>query len=123
MARARALARDSALVIISHDRRFLSNLSRSTVGSTRMTARIGAALPISRWRDAVLEERSVAAQARPPRSSPKRLMRYGVTRAAQRNMRRVAELSALRKKRAHLLGQAARTITAGAAAPSGRLGD
>jgi ATP-binding cassette subfamily F protein uup len=118
-------ARDSALVIISHDRRFLSNLSRSTVWLDRgMTRRIERGFAhFEEWRDAVLEEeerdqhkldRKIVAE--------EHWMRYGVTARRKRNMRRVAELKALREQRRTYRATAgSATITAGGAAPSGAL--
>src|SRR5882757_6615594 len=122
----RALAaRDSALVIISHDRRFLSNLSRSTVwldrGTTRRIERGFA--HFEEWRDTVLEEEE-REQHKLDRKivAEEHWMRYGVTARRKRNMRRVAELSALREKRRTYWATAgSATITAGAAAPSGAL--
>src|ERR1700751_5969656 len=94
--------RRSALVIISHDRRFLSTLSRSTVwldrGETRRLDRGFA--HFEDWRDTVLAEeerdqhkldRKIVAE--------EHWLRYGVTARRKRNMRRVGELQALREQR------------------------
>ena len=118
-------ARRAALVIISHDRRLLSTLSRSTVwldrGQTRRLDR-GFAY-FEEWRDVVLAEeerdqhkldRKIVAE--------EHWMRYGVTGRRKRNMRRVGELQALREQRRSYRGAAGNAIiTAGAAAPSGAL--
>jgi ABC transport system ATP-binding/permease protein len=95
-------ARKAALVIISHDRRFLSNLSRVTVwldrGKVRRIERGFAAF--ENWRDDVLAE-----EERERRKLDRKIeaeehwMRYGVTARRKRNMRRVAGLAALRQKR------------------------
>jgi len=90
----------SALVLISHDRRFLERLSRATVwldrGITRSVPR--GFSEFEAWRDQVLEEeerehhklgRKIVAE--------EHWMRYGVTARRKRNMRRVGELAALRK--------------------------
>jgi ABC transport system ATP-binding/permease protein len=90
----------SALVLISHDRRFLEKLSRATVwldrGTTRRIERGFAAF--EEWRDQVLEEeereqhklgRKIVAE--------EHWMRYGVTARRKRNMRRVGLLAAMRK--------------------------
>src|SRR6266545_7478803 len=122
----RALAAgDSALVIISHDRRFLSNLSRSTVwlerGTTRRIERGFA--HFEEWRDAVLEEEE-REQHKLDRKivAEEHWMRYGVTARRKRNMRRVGQLQALRERRRSYRGAAGSvTITAGAAVPSGAL--
>ena len=118
-------SRRSAMVIISHDRRFLSTLSRSTVwldrGQTRRLER-GFAY-FEEWRDAVLAEeerdqhkldRKIVAE--------EHWLRYGVTGRRKRNMRRVGELQALRERRRSYRGAAGNAaITAGSAAPSGAL--
>jgi ATP-binding cassette subfamily F protein uup len=117
--------RRAALVIISHDRRLLSTLSRSTVwldrGQTRRLDRGFA--HFEEWRDAVLAEeerdqhkldRKIVAE--------EHWMRYGVTGRRKRNMRRVGQLQALREQRRSYRATAGNAvITAGAAAPSGAL--
>jgi len=90
----------SALVLISHDRRFLTRLSRATVwldrGVTRRIERGFASF--EEWRDQTLEEeereqhklgRKIVAE--------EHWMRYGVTARRKRNMRRVGLLAQLRK--------------------------
>jgi ABC transport system ATP-binding/permease protein len=118
-------ARNTALVIISHDRRFLSTLSRSTVwldrGQTRRIERGFA--HFEEWRDAVLAEeerdqhkldRKIVAE--------EHWMRYGVTARRKRNMRRVGQLQALRERRRTYRASAGNAvITAGSAGPSGAL--
>ena len=118
-------ARRAALVIISHDRRFLSTLSRSTVwldrGTTRRIERGFA--HFEEWRDMLLAEeeheqhkldRKIVAE--------EHWMRYGVTGRRKRNMRRVGQLQALRDARRTYRGATGdATITAGAAASSGVL--
>ena len=118
-------SRRAALVIISHDRRFLSTLSRTTVwldrGQTRRIERGFA--HFEEWRDMLLTEeereqhkldRKIAAE--------EHWMRYGVTARRKRNMRRVGELKALREQRRSYRAAAGQaTIAAGAAAPSGAL--
>src|SRR5215469_13706763 len=95
-------ARKGALVLISHDRRFLSNLSRVTVwldrGKVRRTERGFAAF--ESWRDDVLaeEERDLHKLDRKI-VAEEHWMRYGVTARRKRNVRRVAELQALRRSR------------------------
>jgi ABC transport system ATP-binding/permease protein len=118
-------ARRTALVIISHDRRFLSTLSRSTVwldrGETRRLERGFA--HFEEWRDMLLAEeerdqhkldRKIVAE--------EHWMRYGVTGRRKRNMRRVGHLQALREQRRTYRASAGNTvITAGSSAPSGTL--
>jgi ABC transport system ATP-binding/permease protein len=94
--------RKGALIIVSHDRRFLANLSRITVwldrGKARRIERGFAAFET--WRDEVLAE-----EERDQRKLDRKIeaeehwMRYGVTARRKRNMRRVAGLQALRQSR------------------------
>ncbi len=118
-------ARRTALVIISHDRRFLSNLSRSTVwldrGCTRRIERGFA--HFEEWRDMLLAE-----EEREQHKLDRRIvaeehwMRYGVTGRRKRNVRRVGQLQALREQRRTYRAAAGNaTITAGSAALSGAL--
>lgn len=92
----------SALVIISHDRRFLSDLTRATVWLDRGQARrldqgFG---KFETWRDKVLEEEDTERH-----KLDRKIVReehwvtYGVTARRKRNVRRMAELSGLRQKR------------------------
>lgn len=95
----------SALVLISHDRRFLEGLSQATVwldrGMTRRMERGFSAFEA--WRDEVLEQeeldrhkldRKLAAEAD--------WLRYGVTARRKRNVRRLANLYAMRDERRNL---------------------
>ena len=117
--------RRTALVIISHDRRFLSTLSRSTVwldrGTTRRIERgFG---HFEEWRDMLLAEEE-REQHKLDRKivAEEHWMRYGVTGRRKRNMRRVGELQALREaRRTHRAAAGNAAITAGSAAPSGAL--
>ncbi|MEJ0094898.1 MAG: ATP-binding cassette domain-containing protein [Methylocella sp.] len=92
----------SALVIISHDRRFLQNLSRSTVwldrGRTRNLAR--GFSEFEAWRDQELEEeerqqhkfdRKIVAE--------EHWLRYGVTARRKRNQKRLSGLNTMRTER------------------------
>jgi ABC transport system ATP-binding/permease protein len=117
--------RRTALVIISHDRRFLSTLSRSTVwldrGQTRRLERGFA--HFEEWRDAVLAE-----EERDQHKLDRRIvaeehwMRFGVTGRRKRNARRVGQLQALREhRRSYRAATGSAVITAGSAAPSGAL--
>jgi ABC transport system ATP-binding/permease protein len=118
-------SRRAALVIISHDRRFLSTLSRSTVwldrGQTRRIERGFA--HFEEWRDALLAEEE-REQHKLDRKivAEEHWMRYGVTGRRKRNMRRVGQLQALREQRRTYSGAAGdANITAGSAPPSGAL--
>ncbi|MFN8830710.1 MAG: ABC-F family ATP-binding cassette domain-containing protein [Labrys sp. (in: a-proteobacteria)] len=92
----------SAIVLISHDRRFLENLSQATVwldrGQTRQTDR-GFAF-FEEWRDAVLEEEERERQKLDRKIvAEEHWVRYGVTARRKRNVRRMANLAALRQQR------------------------
>jgi ABC transport system ATP-binding/permease protein len=119
------VSRRTALVIISHDRRLLATLTRTTVwldrGQTRRLERGFA--HFEEWRDAVLAE-----EERDQHKLDRRIvaeehwMRYGVTGRRKRNMRRVGHLQALREQRRSYRGTPGNaTIIAGSAAPSGAL--
>jgi ATP-binding cassette subfamily F protein uup len=118
-------ARRTALVLISHDRRFLSNLSRATVWLDRgTTKRLDRGFAhFEEWRDTILAEEEVAQHKLDRRIvMEEHWMRYGVTGRRKRNMRRVGHLQALREQRRTYRGAAGNaTITAGSAAPSGAL--
>jgi ATP-binding cassette subfamily F protein uup len=118
-------ARRTALVIISHDRRFLSNLSRSTIwldrGCTRRIERGFA--HFEEWRDMLFAEEE-REQHKLDRKivAEEHWMRYGVTGRRKRNMRRVGNLQALREaRRTYRAAAGDANITAGAAPPSGVL--
>jgi ATP-binding cassette subfamily F protein uup len=92
----------SALVLISHDRRFLQNLSRATVwldrGRTRSLSRgFG---DFEAWRDDVLEEEE-RQQHKLDRKivAEEHWLRYGVTARRKRNQKRLATLGTMRKER------------------------
>ncbi|MGO4713322.1 ABC-F family ATP-binding cassette domain-containing protein [Bradyrhizobium sp. 2TAF24] len=119
------LSRRCALVLISHDRRFLSNLSRSTVwldrGQTRRIERgFGA---FEEWRDEVLadEERD---QHKLDRKivAEEHWLRYGVSGRRKRNVKRLANLHSLRDQRRDYRGAAGKaTLTAATGETSGTL--
>jgi ATP-binding cassette subfamily F protein uup len=118
-------SRRTALVIISHDRRFLSNLTRSTVWLDRgFTRRIERGFAhFEEWRDMLLAEEE-REQHKLDRKivAEEHWMRYGVTARRKRNMRRVGELQALREQRRTYRGTSgAANITAGSAGQSGVL--
>jgi len=117
--------RRAALVIISHDRRFLSNLSRSTVwldrGATRRIERGFA--DFESWRDEVLaeEEREQHKLGRKI-VAEEHWLRYGVAGRRKRNVRRLAALQVLREeRRTHRGTGGSAALAASDAAPSGAL--
>ena len=118
-------SRRSALVLISHDRRFLSNLSRSTVWLDRgVTRRLSRGFAhFEEWRDMLLAEEE-REQHKLDRKivAEEHWMRYGVTGRRKRNMRRVGELAELRRQRRDYRATAGNVaLAAAAAAPSGAL--
>jgi ATP-binding cassette subfamily F protein uup len=117
--------RRSALVLISHDRRFLSNLSRATAwldrGQIRQIDRGFTAFEA--WRDEVLaeEERD---QHKLDRKivNEEHWLRYGVSGRRKRNVKRLANLHALRDQRRSYRGATgAASLAAAEADKSGKL--
>jgi ATP-binding cassette subfamily F protein uup len=92
----------SALVLISHDRRFLENLSQATVwldrGTTRRLEQSFAAF--EPWRDTILEEEEVSHHKLGRQIvREEHWLRYGVTARRKRNRRRLDNLLSLRGDR------------------------
>ncbi|HEU5272638.1 MAG TPA: ABC-F family ATP-binding cassette domain-containing protein [Xanthobacteraceae bacterium] len=115
----------TALVVISHDRRFLANLTRATVwldrGATRRIERGFAAFEA--WRDEVLAEEETA-QHKLDRKivAEEHWLRYGVTARRKRNVRRLGALQALRQARRDFRASAGQaTLAAAEAEASGAL--
>jgi len=118
-------SRKSALVTISHDRRFLSNLSRATVwldrGETRRIEKgFGA---FEEWRDEVLAE-----EERDQHKLDRKIvmeehwLRYGVSGRRKRNVKRLGNLHALRDQRRNYRGTAGKAnLAAAEAEQSGKL--
>lgn len=115
----------SALVTISHDRRFLEKVSRATVWLDRgVTRRLDKGFAhFEDWRDQVLEE-----EEREQHKLARKIereehwLRYGVTARRKRNVRRLGELQALREKhRSHRGAEGVATMAASDAAESGKL--
>jgi len=92
----------SALVLISHDRRFMENLGRATVWLDRgITRRLERGFSeYEAWRDSVLETEEIE-RHKLGRKIAMELdwVRYGVTGRRKRNVRRMAELRTLRRER------------------------
>ena len=118
-------SRRSALVIISHDRRFLTNLSRSTAwldrGRIKQIDRGFAAFEA--WRDEVLAE-----EERDQHKLDRKIvdeehwLRHGVSGRRKRNVKRLGNLHALRDQRRNYRGATGNAILAAAEADkSGRL--
>jgi ATP-binding cassette subfamily F protein uup len=111
-------------VIISHDRKFLENVTRRTVwldrGVTRQLDRgFGA---FEEWRDRLLEEEEQAAHKLDRKIvAEEHWVRYGVTARRKRNVRRMRELDELRRSRQEALrAPGSVTFTAAAGATSGK---
>ncbi|MCZ8374240.1 MAG: ATP-binding cassette domain-containing protein [Beijerinckiaceae bacterium] len=119
------LSRQAALVLISHDRRFLERLSRATIwldrGTTRRIERgFG---HFEAWRDQVLAEEE-AAQHKLGRkiADEEHWLRYGVTARRKRNVRRLENLHALRReKRDHVRAAGAAQLVAAEEDKGGKL--
>jgi len=98
----------AAMILISHDRRFLESLSNAVVWLDR-----GASRRMERgfeffeeWRDQVIEEEEREQSLLSKRiATEEHWMRYGVTARRKRNMRRVALLGSLRKERKEHVGR------------------
>jgi ABC transport system ATP-binding/permease protein len=92
----------SAMVLISHDRRFLESLGRATLwldrGTTRRLDKGFAAFEA--WRDAILEEEEIERHKLDRRiMQEEHWLRYGVSARRKRNQRRLEALLELRKQR------------------------
>ncbi|MGC6511629.1 MAG: ABC-F family ATP-binding cassette domain-containing protein [Parvibaculales bacterium] len=92
----------AAIVLISHDRRFMENVSRQTLwldrGRTKIMRRNFK--HFENWRDDVLEQEKQAAHKLDRKiEREEHWVRYGVTARRKRNVRRMAELAALKKER------------------------
>ena len=115
----------SALILISHDRRFLERVSRSTVwldrGRTRRLDRGFA--HFEEWRDQILEEEE-REQHKLGRQivREEHWLRYGVTARRKRNMRRLGELQQMRQRfHTHCGAEGTATLATSDAAESGKL--
>jgi ATP-binding cassette subfamily F protein uup len=103
---ARLAASRSALALISHDKKLLADLTRSTIwldrGRTRrLDQGFGA---FEAWRDEKLEEEELERHKLDRKIvNEEHWMRYGVTARRKRNMRRVGELADLRRERREAL--------------------
>jgi ABC transport system ATP-binding/permease protein len=115
----------SALVVISHDRRFLENVSRSTIWLDRgVTRRLEQGFGhFEEWRDKILEEeeRDLHKLGRQI-VREEHWLRYGVTARRKRNMRRLGELQSMRQEfRTHRRAQGTAVLAASDSKESGKL--
>jgi ATP-binding cassette subfamily F protein uup len=98
----------SALVIVSHDRRFLSDLTRATVWLDRgVTRRLDKGFAgFEAWRDSVLDEEELARHKLDRKIvREEHWLTYGVTARRKRNVRRLEGLHTLRRERRELKRQ------------------
>jgi ATP-binding cassette subfamily F protein uup len=102
-----------ALVVISHDRRFLENLSRGTVWLDRgRTRRIDIGFgEFEAWRDEQLAQEELD-QHKLDRKivAEEHWLRYGVSGRRKRNIRRLSKLRALRQARREYRGAAGNAV-------------
>ena len=115
----------AAIVLISHDRRFLENLSRATIWLDRgQTRRMEQSFSgFEGWRDAILEQEELE-QHKLDRKIVREQswMHGGVTARRKRNVRRVAELHKMRQERRDARKAVGDVrITVGESGPSGRI--
>jgi len=115
----------SAIIVISHDRRFLERVSKSTVWLDRgQTRRLEKGFAhFEEWRDQLLEE-----EERDQHKLGRQIvreehwLRYGVSARRKRNMRRLGELHSMRSQfRNHRGAEGKATLQASDAAESGKL--
>jgi ATP-binding cassette subfamily F protein uup len=115
----------SGIVLISHDRRLLERISRTTIWLDRGITRTldDGFEAFEAWRDAILEQ-----EEREQHKLGRKIameedwLRFGVTARRTRNQRRLAELHALRRKRKEQrAGQGTVQLEAAQAELSGRL--
>ena len=115
----------SAIIVISHDRRFLERVSRATVWLDRgQTKRLDKGFGhFEGWRDVILEEEE-REQHKLGRQivREEHWLRYGVTARRKRNMRRLGELQTMRQRfRGHRGAEGLANMVASEAAESGKL--
>ncbi|MBX4335854.1 ABC-F family ATP-binding cassette domain-containing protein [Bartonella raoultii] len=91
----------SAIVVISHDRRFLENVTHSVVWLDRgATKRVEKSFSeFESWRDKTLEEEAIEQHKLDRQiAREEQWLRYGVTARRKRNVRRLGELKELRQR-------------------------
>ena len=111
----------SALVLISHDRRFLGNLSRTTAWLDRgQIRRLDRGFSeFEAWRDEMLEQEEVQRHKLDRKIAREEdWVRYGVSGRRKRNQKRLALLGDMRKDRREYRGATGNVVMAAAAAES-----
>jgi len=94
----------AAIVLISHDRRFLENLSKTTIWlSLGKTRRLKKGFEnFETWRDEILEKEKLDRHKLGQKIiREQKWLRYGVTARRKRNVRRLNNLRKLRDRRRH----------------------
>ena len=118
-------AQKAAFVLISHDRRFLETLTRSTVWIDRGVARRleKGFTAFEPWRDEVLEQEEIERHKLDRKIvRENEWMHGGVTGRRKRNVRRVANLQALRAERRDAIAKVGSVqLTATEGSTSGKL--
>jgi ABC transport system ATP-binding/permease protein len=114
----------AALVIVSHDRMFLNNLTERTVwldrGRTRLFGR--GFSQFEEWRDALLEKEECAKHKFDRKiAAEEDWLRYGVTARRKRNQKRLEGLEAMRAERRQRIASTKLKLEAAEADISGRL--
>jgi ATP-binding cassette subfamily F protein uup len=107
----------SAIVLISHDRRFLSNMSRATLWVDRgRTRQIGIGFSgFEAWRDETLAQEELERHKLDRKIEREAdWLRYGVTARRKRNVRRLAALHSMREERRNAVRQPAQVKLAAA---------
>ncbi|GJL98784.1 MAG: ATP-binding protein [Methyloligella sp.] len=93
---------NSALVVISHDRKFLEMVSKSVLWIDRGTSRLmkQGFEKFEAWRDEVFEQEELEAHKLDRKIvAEEHWLRYGVTARRKRNQKRLGDLHSLRQKR------------------------
>ncbi len=121
---ARLSSSRAAFVVISHDRRFLENVTIRTAWIDRGQIRFldRGFKEFEAWRDKVLEEEETAAHKLDRKIvAEEHWVRYGVTARRKRNVRRMRELGDLRKQRRERKRPVGTvTFSTGESTPSGK---
>ncbi len=115
----------AALIVISHDRRFLSTLTRATLwldrGQVRRHEQGFAAFET--WRDRILEEEEMGRHKLDRKIvAEEHWVRYGVSARRKRNQKRLRDLSSMRQTRREQRGPAGNVaMSQHTADPSGKM--
>ena len=109
----------SAMVLISHDRRFLSNLTRTTAWLDRgVIRRLDRGFAdFEAWRDDMLEQEEVARHKLDRKIAREEdWVRYGVSGRRKRNQKRLGDLHSMRQDRREYRGATGNVVMAAAEA-------